>query len=216
MLIYTYIYGTVFKSSERYFSIFIFIGLSMWDFFNRTVTHSVKLVKQNKGIISKVYLPKFVLIWSEIYINGFKMLVSFLVVAIMMIFFQVPITEYVLYVPVVLFSLVATTFAVSIFLMHFGVYIDDLTNVVSIVLRLLMYFTGIFYSVEKRIPAPLNQLLIKYNPLAFYANEMRNIMIYGLAPHRKLLLAWFLGSLIIGYIGIKFIYRNENSYVKVG
>ena len=62
MLIYTFIFGYVFNSSEKYFPVFIFIGLSMWDFFNRTITNSVKIVKNNKAIVSKVYLPKYILI----------------------------------------------------------------------------------------------------------------------------------------------------------
>ena len=51
MLIYTFIFGYVFKASEQYFPIFIFIGLSMWDFFNRCVTNSINIVKNNKAIV---------------------------------------------------------------------------------------------------------------------------------------------------------------------
>ena len=54
MLIYTFIFGYVFNSSKKYFPVFIFIGLSMWDFFNRTIANSVKIVKNNKAIVSKV------------------------------------------------------------------------------------------------------------------------------------------------------------------
>ena len=38
MLIYTFIFGYVFKAKEPYFTVFIFIGLSMWDFFNSMIT----------------------------------------------------------------------------------------------------------------------------------------------------------------------------------
>ena len=54
MLIYTFIFGYVFNSKEQYFPVFIFIGLSMWDFFNKTLTNSVKIVKNNQSIVSKV------------------------------------------------------------------------------------------------------------------------------------------------------------------
>ena len=81
MLIYTFIFGVVFDGSEPYFPIFIFIGLTMWDFFNRTMTTSIKIVKNNKAIVSKVYLPKFVLIYVKMMVNAFKMLISFAIVA---------------------------------------------------------------------------------------------------------------------------------------
>ncbi len=42
MLIYTLIFGVVFNAKEQYFTVFIFIGLTMWDFFNKTLQQSVK------------------------------------------------------------------------------------------------------------------------------------------------------------------------------
>ena len=44
MLIYTLIFGVVFNAKEQYFTVFIFIGLTMWDFFNKTLQQSVKTV----------------------------------------------------------------------------------------------------------------------------------------------------------------------------
>lgn len=70
MLIYTFIFGYVFGSKEQFFSVFIFIGLSMWDFFNKTLKGSVKIVKSNKAIVSKVYFPKYVLILTKMWVNG--------------------------------------------------------------------------------------------------------------------------------------------------
>lgn len=40
-------------------------------------------------------------------------------------------------------------------LMHYGVFIQDLANVTNIVLRMVFYLTGIFYNIEKRLPAEI-------------------------------------------------------------
>ncbi|MBR5868234.1 MAG: polysaccharide ABC transporter, partial [Clostridia bacterium] len=37
MMIYTIVFGYIFKSSELYFPIFIFIGITLWAFFKRTL-----------------------------------------------------------------------------------------------------------------------------------------------------------------------------------
>ena len=92
MLIYTFIFGYVFKAKEPYFPIFIFIGLSMWDFFNRMINQSVRIVKTNKPIVSKVYLPKYILVLTKVWVNSFKMMISFAIVILMMIFWRVPFT----------------------------------------------------------------------------------------------------------------------------
>ena len=213
MLIYTFIFGYVFKSNEQYFPVYIFIGLSMWDFFNKTVQGSVKMIKANKSIVSKVYFPKYILLLTRIWVNGFKMMVSFGIVIAMMIFFRVPISWNVLYAIPILLTLAVFTFGCSCFLMHYGVYVNDLANVVTIVTRMLFYLTGIFYNLESRIPK-YGVLLNRYNPIAFLLTSMRRCLIYSGTPGRKMLLAWFAVGLLLSVAGIRKIYKEENSYVK--
>ena len=97
MIIYTLMFGYVFNASEPYFPIFIFIGISMWDFFNRMMIGSVKIVKNNRGIVSKIYLPKYVLLMTKLWANGFKMIISFGIVFAMMLISQVPLSWTILY-----------------------------------------------------------------------------------------------------------------------
>ncbi len=215
MFIYTLIFGVVFKTSEPYFNIFIFIGLTLWEFFNRCVVQSVKLVKNNKPIVSKVYLPKFILIYVRLLVNGFKMLVSMVIVVIMMIIYQVPISWYLLYLPIIMVILFIFTFAVCTFLMHFGVFVDDLSNVINIGMRALFYLTGIFYDIEKRLGDPYGRLLNTWNPLANLISNTRDCLLYASEPSLKSLLIILVASLLLAALGVRLIYKNENSYVKV-
>ena len=48
MLIYTFVFGVVFKNNTPYFASFVFIGLTAWDFFNRMINGSVKLIINNR------------------------------------------------------------------------------------------------------------------------------------------------------------------------
>ena len=73
MLIYVFMFGYVFNSKEQYFAIFVFIGITLWDFFNKCLIQSVKVIKNNKSIVSKVYIPKFILLVVKMGVNGFKM-----------------------------------------------------------------------------------------------------------------------------------------------
>lgn len=213
MLIYTFIFGYVFNSKEEHFSVYIFIGLTMWTFFNKTLQGCVKIVKNNKSVVSKVYFPKFILILSKIWVNGFKMMISFTIVIIMMITMQISISWNVLYVIPILLILALFTFGCSCFLLHFGVYVEDLSNVISIVLKVVFYLTGIFYNIEKRIPE-WGTALNRYNPIAYLLTSMRQCLLYCQTPGRKMLLFWFAVSLLIAIAGIWKIYKEENSYVK--
>ena len=66
MLTYYLIFGVVFNGKEQYFVIFLFIGLTMWNFFNKNVVQSVNMIKRNKPIVAKVYIPKYILLISNL------------------------------------------------------------------------------------------------------------------------------------------------------
>lgn len=218
MLIYAIVFGVFFNAREKYFSAFIFIGITIWDFFNRNIKQSIKLVKKNKAIVSKVYMPKFVLILSTMFVNGFKMLISFGIVGFLIIVMRIPITWNALYVFLLLLDLWLFVFGSMCILLHFGVFVEDLANVTDIILKFVFYMTGVMYSISHRIGDDypvISQILEKANPVAFVIAEVRECLLYSNTPNVALILAWGAVSLVICVVGICTIYKNENSYAKV-
>lgn len=215
LIIYTFIFGVVFDGREPYFQAFIFIGITLWDFFNRCTKASVKIVRNNKGVVSKVYLPKFVLVMSEMIVNGFKMFISFLLVVVMMIVLRVPLNLTIFWFIPILFVFIVFTFGCCMILCHYGVYVEDLSNVVNIVLRIVFYVTGIFYNVQKRLPEPYGEILASVNPLAYLIGAARDALLYGNGANLVMLLVWLALAVLLAWLGIILIYKNENNYVKV-
>ena len=216
MLIYLFIAGVIFKSKVEYFPIFVFIGLSIWTFFNKMVVASVKLVTTNRDTVTKVYLPKFVLLCIKMGVNGFKMIISFLLVFLFMIFYRVPISWNVLYFFPILITTVVLTFGICTFTMHFGVFAEDLVNLVNIALRMIFYLTGVFFDLSSRVHNVVYRtILLDLNPLANFIYNMRNVLIYKTPPVGVWTLLWFIIGVFLSIGGIKLIYKYENTYVKV-
>ena len=103
------------------------------------------------------------------------MLFSFAIIVIMVIYFRIPITLNVLYVIPIFIVLFVVTFACMTHLMHYGVFIQDLANVTNIVLSMVFYLTGIFYNIEKRLPAKYTGILMKGNPMALVLSGIRTV-----------------------------------------
>lgn len=215
MMVYVFIAMVIGSSKIHYFEVFVFIGLSMWNFFNKTITDSVKIVSSNSSIVSKVYIPKYMLIISTLMQYAFKMLISFSLVVVMMIVRRVPVTINYLYFIPIMITLFLVTFGISTIVAHFGVFIEDLKNVIQIVLRLAFYLSGIFYMIEDKLDPPISTLLLKFNPSACLIQECRNVLLYDKGMRIELVLAWFVMGVILSVIGINTIYKYENSYVKV-
>ena len=215
MLIYTFIVEIVFKTREPYFPVFVFIGLTTWTFFKQMLSGSVKLVSSNRAIVTKVYIPKYILLLSKSFKYLFKMLISFSLVFVLMILFKVPFSFQILWFIPILTVLYVVSFGIGSILIHFGIYVEDLFNVVNIVLKLMFYLSGIFYNIRTRVPAPYNGILLRLNPAAFIMDEFREILIEGRMPSLVGLLFWLLVGIILTMIGVKIIHKYENSYAKV-
>ena len=215
MLVYTFIFGYVFKASEQYYPIFVFVGLTMWRFFQMTLSKSTKLVKNNKSIVSKVYLPKFVLIETEMLVNFVKMLIAWAIIVGMLAVWRVHITPIVLMVIPLFIVEAIFTFGFCCLVMHFGVFVEDLDNVVRIGIQFVFYATGIFFSIESRIDNPAIQgLLLHFNPMAYIITSVRRCLLYQTMPEWNWLLIWTVVSIVIAVIAVRLIYAYENSYVK--
>lgn len=215
MLIYTFIFGYVFKSSEDYFPLFVMTGISMWRFFSMSVQGSATLIASHHAIVSRIYIPKQMLLLVLMARCGIKSLFSFMIVVVMMFVYRVhPSVEMLLALPAILL-LILITYGICCLIMHIGVFIEDTSYVVGIVLTMLMYLTGIFWSVEARLPGLFGLILSRSNPVTFSINVARNGLLYGENSFHWTFLVWVAAAIVISILGTRLIYKNENTYAKV-
>lgn len=215
MLVYVIVFGNIMGSSVEKYPIFTFSALLMWNFFSKTVNYSVKLVRNNRDIITKVYIPKFIILLSNMILNMLKLCFSLIVLVAMMIVFRVEIGINILWVIPAYGVMILLAFGVGMLFLHFGVYVDDLSYAVGILLNMLMFLSGIFYNFMTTLPEPLNGVMICLNPVAVIIDTMRNALINNTASNLPILGMWFLISVIMCFVGVHTVYKNENSYVKI-
>ena len=215
MMVYSFVALIVFNRGVPYLPVFIFIGYSLWNFFSTCLRQSVKLVASNSSIVTKVYIPKYILIFVKMVSNAFKMFISLLLVVVMVIGYRIAIDWKIILAVPIFCVLFVVTFAFSTLLMHFGVYLEDLAYIVSVTLKLIFYMTGIFYSIEGRVPYPFSSFLTKCNPMALLIDSLRKVIIYQRMPDWGALTAWLVIGIVLAMVGIHNIYKYENSYVKV-
>lgn len=215
MMIYTFVVVVVFGNNQPGFPVFVFIGLTAWDLFSRIVQGSVKTVKNNIGIINKVYMPKYIFLISKSFVFLFKFMISFFLILILMLIFKVPFTLQMFNFPIILITLYSVAFGMGTILLHFGVFVEDLANIVGIIFRFLFYFSGIFYDIGVRIPKPFSTIMITCNPIAAIIHQFRKCFFYGEFPNYILLLCWFLMGVLLSVVGVFLIHKYEDSYAKV-
>lgn len=215
MLIYSFVFGVVFPNNEKYFASFVMLGLALWDFFNRMVLGSVKLIINNRDLVTKVYLPKYILLFSKSLTYLFKMMISLGIAFALMLYQHVPITWHLILIIPVILVVYVIAFGIGTILMHFGVTFNDLSNLTNIFLKMVFYLSGVFYNINTRLKGTLKTILLKVNPIAFLMNEARKVAIFGVLPSFKGLGIWLLIGILLCSFGVHMIHKYENSYAKV-
>ena len=61
----------------------------------------------------------------------------------------------------------------------------------------------------------LNLLLTKVNPIAYLITSGRQALLSHTVYEPCILLVWFVISVLLVLLGIRLIYKNENTYIKV-
>ena len=148
-------------------------------------------------------------------VNGFKLLISLGLILGMLAVSRVPFTWGMLWALPHLALLLLLTFAAGSWCLHLGVFIEDLQNVISVLLKLLFYFSGVFYDIATMVPAPWNRLLMAMNPVALVMEGCRGALLRGAGPDWGPFLLWTGAALLAAWLGTWMIYRYENSYGKV-
>ena len=215
MLVYTFIVQFVFKTNVEFLPVFVFAGLTVWNFFNKCIVTSVKIVAANKGIISQRYIPKYILVMQKIGVNFVKYIISFLLLIVLALIFKVHITWKVIYIIPLTFLLTLLSFGLSNIFAHFGVFVDDLANVIQVILRLMFYLSGVFYSIGDRLSPQIAKIFYRVNPMAYIINDFRDVFMYNIRVNYSLFFYWLGISIVLTIISIRTIYKYENTYLKV-
>lgn len=215
MVVYSFISMIVFKAKQEYYQIYIIIGVVTWNFFNRVLIASTRLVKNNVPVLSRMYVPKYIFLLQTVLVNLIKLFISYGLVGLMMILWKVPLTIYIFCILPYTLLLVLVVLGLGLFLMHIGVYASDVTNVMSVILRIVFYLSGIFYNIKQNVPAPFNQIIAWCNPAYIVIEGLREGLLYGRFTNISVLLTWYAISIMLIVVGLLVIYRYENEYAKV-
>ena len=181
MIIFSLIFTRVVTlQTEVPYPIYVYAGLLPWNFFASTLRFAVASLTSNSTLITKVYFPREILPFSTIMVALVDFLVGFSVLALMMLYYQVPLSWTILLLPVVIAVQVLFTAGVTLLLSMGNLYYRDVKYMVEILITLWMFATSVVYPVD-RVGGSL-AILLKLNPMTPIIDAYRSILLHGRIP----------------------------------
>lgn len=145
MLVFTVIFGKVAKlpSEGVPYAIMTLAAILPWQFFAQALQRGSESVVGAQAMVEKVYFPRLFIPMSATLSAGVDFLISFLILAVMMVWYQVPVRFHLLLIPA--FSLLAFTTAlgVSLWFSALNVTFRDVKHAMPFVIRIGMYISPV-------------------------------------------------------------------------
>lgn len=221
LVVYTFIFGVVFKSrwgatqspDHGEFALIIFSGMIVHGLFAECFNRAPSIVLSNPNYVKKIVFPLEILPLVSFGAALFHTCVSCIVLlcAIIMIKGAVPLTALLL--PVVLLPLSLFTIGCAWFLAATGVYLRDISQVTSILTTIMMFLCPMFYPITA-IPEDYRALLY-LNPLTLIIESTRDVLIWGTLPSFAHLATYFMLSLVVACTGFWWFQKTRKGFADV-
>lgn len=220
LAVYTFVFSVVFNArwstgsnSKTEFALVMFSGLMVFGLFSECVGRAPGLILSNVNYVKKVVFPLEVLPWVSMGAALFHALISLIVWLVFYgIFFGVPHLSVIL-LPFVILPILMLSMGFSWAFASLGVYLRDISQIVSVAITMLMFLSGIFYSVST-LPVEYQELL-KINPLVPLIEQARDVLIWGKEPDYLLLLSYLGGSLVFAWLGFAWFQKTRKGFADV-
>lgn len=181
MMIVSSVFSFVFRNDIENYKIYLIIGQTFFNFFAEATTGAITTLIDNKSLLQKVYIPKYILPLSKVCSTFVQLCYSLLAVVIVLLFTRTPVRVTILLFPLGLCYLLLFCIGVSLFLSVAAVYFRDIIHLYSVFVTVWFYLTPIFYSVDS-LSLQMGKLIL-YNPLYYYINYFRKIILWGQVPN---------------------------------
>jgi ABC-type polysaccharide/polyol phosphate export permease len=180
MIVFTVVFtvmAPVSSASVKSFPVFVLCGLLPWNFFTTSIIGSTISIVSNAPLIKKVYFPREVLPLSMILANLVNFFIALIVLFVMILAFGIPLTRWILYLPVVILIQIVFTLGIGLFLATINVFYRDTQQIMDVLVLAWFFMTPIFYPIDI---LPRNYELLGFNldvwRLAYILNPMASLI----------------------------------------
>lgn len=162
------------------YALFAYVALLPWTFFGTAVTTATGSLVSHTQLITKVYFPREILPLTYIIAGLFDFALGLLALAVLMAWYQAPVTTAIAYLPLLVALLAAFALAVSLVLSALQVRWRDIGMAMPVLVQVWMFVSPVIYPLGV-VPDAWRPVYL-LNPVAGIINSFRDVLLRGQAP----------------------------------
>jgi lipopolysaccharide transport system permease protein len=218
--VYTFVFSTVFKArwpgaadGPFHFAIIYLTGMVVHTIFAESVARAPMLVVGNASYVTKVVFPLEILPVVAVLTALVNASIGIAIVLLGNLLLNGEIYLTILTLPIVIAPYLLFVVALVFFFAAAGVYLRDLSQVVSLLITITLFLTPIFFPIEA-VPESFRRV-IWLNPLTFVVQQARDVTIFGRWPDLVGLSVYTLAAVVALACAFWVFQRLRNGFADV-
>jgi lipopolysaccharide transport system permease protein len=216
MIVFTVIFGKLakFPSGNAPYAIMVYAAMLPWQFFANALSESSNSLISNANMISKIYFPRLIVPTSAVVVSLVDFLISFAVLAVLMVWYQFMPGWRIVMVPLFLLLALMASLGFSLWLSALNVKYRDFRYIVPFIVQFGLYVSPVGFSSDV-VPEKW-RLLYSLNPMVGVIDGFRWAILGG---DTHIYLPGFLLStgltFLVLYGGVRYFRKTERIFADI-
>ena len=215
MIVFTVIFGKLVKinTNGMDYAVFSYTALVPWAYFSNSLMLTTGSLIQNSNLLSKVFFPRLVLPMSTVLSTLVDFFIAFILVIVLMIWYQVSPTIWVLFLPVLLLLMLVLSVSLGSLFAALAIQYRDVRHGITFLVQGMMYASPVVYPV--RIIPDKYRLIYGLNPMAGVIEGFRSALLGSTPMPWDLIIVGTFVTLVVAVIGLTYFKFTERIFADV-
>ena len=183
MVVLTIVFSTLFRFNVEYYPVYLILGQTLFTFMSDATSTAMGSILESAPLIKKIRINKWIFPLEKVTFALVNFGFSFLAVIAVMLYFRITPTMNVLFFPLLMVCIYFFSLGLGLLLAALAVFFRDIMHLWSVLLTAWTYATPLFYPVE--ILPEWALPMMKWNPMYYYVNVLRESVLWGQTPGTK-------------------------------
>ena len=211
MIIFTVIFSVLFRQQIKNFPVYFLIGRVVYDFFVSATSGAMNSIRRNRGILTKIFVPRYMFAVSTICYEFINFLISLVILFGVMLVTGQEFHLMIFASVIPMIFVIIMVVGVGLILAVLNTYFSDVGHFYSIFTLLLMYGSALFYPMAI-VPSDI-QMIFTLNPLYIAITCLRDTLMYNSFPEISSLFYLAIFSIMLFGVGFLLFRIHEKKLV---
>lgn len=212
MMVQVAVFSSLFRFEIPNFPLYLISGQLIFGFMVEATNNAVWSIRGNASLIKKTYVPKYIFTVSKVGSSLVNMVFSLGALLIVMIITRADFSFNLLFFPFILLQLFVFCLGLSLFLAAATVFFRDIQYLWGVFISMWMYLTPLFYPVTI-IPETYQSLYKMINPMYWYIEQFRSVVLYASFPSLQSIILGFSFSIVVLFVGILYFNKKQDEFI---